>query len=264
MGSEIEIQGMEYKQELAFARKVVGEVGDILMERFGSISVPKFLNQVKGVAAEVDLLADNHIREAIERTYQNHGIFTEESEAKGIESEFVWLADALDGTINFVRGKRDFAVTLSLMRNKQPVLGVTYQPATQEEFYAEQNGGTYHNGSMVKVSDLDSLSEAIVHIETNFYKYQQNIQIRDRLTENAGRIHAINSSALELAYTACGKSDACIYFGPVFELSAGALLVQEAGGKVTDIDGNPFTLNSNSIIASNGKIHPQLEQLLSL
>ena len=100
-----------------------------------------------------------------------HGIFTEESEAERTDAEFVWLSDALDGTINFVRRKPDFAVTLALMRNQRPVLGVTYIPSVEDEFYALKDGGTHQNGKRISVSDITELSEAVVHIETNFYKH---------------------------------------------------------------------------------------------
>ena len=252
---------MEYQQELDFARGLAIGAGQLLMKYFGSISAPKFLSQVKGVVAEVDYLADNHIREAIRKNYPNHGIMSEEADFDR-DVEYLWVADALDGTINFVRRKRDFAVTLALTQKGKPVVGVTYLPATQEEFYAVINQGTHFNNLPIRVSEVERLQDAVVNIETNFFKFPENIAVRDQLTPRAGRIHALNSSALELGYVASGRSDACVYFGPSPELAPGALLVQEAGGKVTDVNGRPYTLKSNSIIASNGKIHQELEALL--
>ena len=254
---------MKYKNELDFARRVVAGAGNLLMNHFGSIKAPRFLDQVKGVVAEVDSLADNHIREAIKQNYPTYGILSEEADLDK-NTEYIWVADALDGTINFVRGKRDFAVTLALTHNGRSVIGATYLPATREEFYAEINQGTYSNNLRTRVSEAERLQDAIIHIETNFFKFPENIDLRDRLTRKAGRLHAINSSAIELAYVAAGKSDACVYFGPAYELAPGALLVQEAGGKVTDINGKPYTIKSNSIIASNGKIHAELESILQL
>ena len=252
---------MAYEKELDFARNLAKRSGEVMMKYYSKISyIP--LDEHKDIVIELEIEIDSLVKKEKNERFPTHGIFTEESGAAGLEKEFVWISDSIDGTINFVREKEHFATSLALMRNKEPIVGVIYLPYFEREFFAYKDGGAYRNSSPIKVSNVDSLIKSIVHIETNFHRHPENIRVREALTEKTGRLHALNTAAIELAYVAAGQSEALVSYSRLTDVAAGALLVQEAGGGVTDINGEPFTLESKSIIASNGEIHAGLVDLL--
>lgn len=250
-----------YERELEFATRICKGAGELVMSQFpGMKYIP--LDGNRDIIIQVERDVEDLVKAGISEEFPTHGILTEEGGAIGIDKEYVWVSDAIDGTINFVRQKEYFATCLALMENKKPVVGVIYLPYFEREFFAHKDGGAYCNNSRIVVSDTNLLFKSIVHIETNFHRNPENIQVRDALTKPTGRLHAVNSFAIESAYVAAGQSEAIASYSRLTDVAAGALLVQEAGGKVTDIDGNPFTLDSESIIASNGRIHEELVDAL--
>lgn len=217
-----------------------------------------------------DRTVEKQIRERLGETFPQHGIFGEEGTRERLDAEFRWYVDPLDGTTNFAHGFPQFAVSLGL-EHRPPgtaadadgtlVAGVIYDPMRNELFSAERGRGAELNGRQIHVSRAKELAEALLatgfpsrkrHASPNIHFYQE-FTLRSHGVRRAG------SAALDLAYVACGRLDAFWEFNlNPWDTAAGILLVEEAGGQVTDYKGHKYRLASDEILASNGAIHEEL------
>jgi myo-inositol-1(or 4)-monophosphatase len=217
-----------------------------------------------------DRTVEKLIRARLGEAFPEHGVYGEEGTRERMEGEFRWYVDPLDGTTNFAHGFPQFCVSLGLEQRPahlQPdqdgtlVAAVIYDPLRDELFVAERGRGAQLNGKPLRVSRTPELAEALVatgfpsrkrHASPNIHFYQE-FTLRSHGVRRAG------SAALDLAYVAAGRMDAFWEFklNP-WDTAAGILLVEEAGGQVTDFAGQPFRLDSREILASNGLIHEEL------
>jgi myo-inositol-1(or 4)-monophosphatase len=212
----------------------------------------KFLQVAEGIArkgdvdlvTEADRASEKLIVAKLHEALPEHGVYGEEGTRQGLEREFRWYIDPLDGTTNFAHGFPAFCVVLGCERRAsglkpdedgEMVAGVIYDPLRDEMFSASLGNGALLNGELIHVSRAKLLQES-----------------------RAG------SAALDLAYVACGRLDAFWEFqlNP-WDTSAGYLLVEEAGGKITHFDGSKFTLDSREVLATNGLIHVEMESLFA-
>jgi myo-inositol-1(or 4)-monophosphatase len=235
---------------------------------------------VQGVETEykgdVDLITvadrtvEKLIRGRLGESFPEHGIFGEEGTRERLEGEFRWYVDPLDGTTNFAHGFPQFCVSLGLEQRPQGVrqdqdgklvAAVIYDPMRDELFTAERGRGARLNGKPMRVSRTPELAEALV--ATGFPSRKRhdnpNIHFYQEFTLRSHGVRRAGSAALDLAYVASGRMDAFWEFklNP-WDTAAGILLVEEAGGRVTDFSGGPFRLDSREILASNGLIHEEL------
>ena len=224
--------------------------------------------------SEADLKSNKEIRNEIEKNFPEYTILSEEDKEswKNIDNEFLCIFDPLDGTNNFIHGIPIFATSLAFVHNGEVIAAATYLPMQDELFCASKTQGAYccinYNMEKREISVSETpLKKAIVSIDSNHYKptKEAHAKIRKALYgSNIFRIKILNAAAIELAYVADARIDACVYQGDnIWDLAAGALLIQEAGGKVTDFKGMPWNIKSDSIIASNGKIHSELEKMVA-
>jgi myo-inositol-1(or 4)-monophosphatase len=241
--------------------------------------------QAQGVETEykgdVDLVtvadrtAENLIRERLAAAFPAHGVYGEEGTRERLDGEYRWYVDPLDGTTNFAHGIPHFCVSLGLEQRPaglKPdedgtlVAGVIYDPMRDELFVAERDKGAWLNGKPMRVSRTPELAESLVatgfpsrkrHLSPNVHFYQE-FTLRSHGVRRAG------SAALDLAYVASGRMEGFWEFklNP-WDTAAGFLLVEEAGGRVTDFSGGPFRLDSREVLASNGLIHEELLGLFS-
>jgi myo-inositol-1(or 4)-monophosphatase len=182
-------------------------------------------------------------------------------------SEFKWIVDPLDGTTNYAHGYPCFCVSIALERAGQIIIGVIYDPLRDEMFAAERGEGATLNGRLIRVSEVESLSRAMV---CTGFPYD----VRDRgdfarhfasFIMNAQAIRRDGSAALDLAYVACGRFDGFFEEGlRPWDVAAGVLLIEEAGGRVSHFNGQPFDHYTPPILASNGLIHEEMMRVLSL
>jgi myo-inositol-1(or 4)-monophosphatase len=217
-----------------------------------------------------DRTSEALIRSRLSEAFPEHGIYGEEGTRERLEGEFRWYVDPLDGTTNFAHGIPHFCVSLGLEQRPaglKPgqdgtlVAGIIYDPMRDELFTAERGKGAWLNGKPMHVSRTPELAESLVatgfpsrkrHLSPNIHFYQE-FTLRSHGVRRAG------SAALDLAYIACGRMDAFWEFilNP-WDTAAGILLVEEAGGKVTDFSGGYCHLDSREVLASNGLIHEEL------
>ena len=243
------------------------EAGQILLDKFGrKINVSK-----KGdinLVTEADLASEKFIIERIKSHYPKHSILAEESgEAVvvGGSSQWKWIIDPLDGTTNFAHGYPCFCVTLALEYEEKIVVGVTYDPTRDEMFSAERGNGASLNGRQIRVSDTEKLSEAL--IVTGFpYDFKQKVNFARHLTDFLFRARGVRrdgSAAIDMAYVACGRFDGFWEEGlNPWDVAAGFLMIEEAGGRVSYYDDTPFRIYQPPICASNGLIHPEMIDVL--
>jgi myo-inositol-1(or 4)-monophosphatase len=220
-----------------------------------------------------DRTVEKLIRERLGQAFPEHGIYGEEGTRERMNGEFRWYVDPLDGTTNFAHGFPQFCVSMGLeqraagMAPEQDgtlVAGVIYDPMRDELFTAERGQGARLNGRPMRVSKIPDLAEAL--LSTGFPSRKRhaspNVHFYQEFTLRSHGVRRAGSAALDMAYVACGRLEAFWEFNlNPWDTAAGILLVEEAGGRVTDFAGNGFHLDSREILASNGLIQGELVTL---
>jgi myo-inositol-1(or 4)-monophosphatase len=213
------------------------------------------------LVTEADRASERLITDRIRARWPRHAIVAEEGTRVNSESEYRWYVDPLDGTTNFAHGFPVFCVSMGLEHKGTLVAGVVYDPTRDEMFSAEQGSGAWLNQRRMRVSSASRLSETLLatgfpsqkrHANPNIYFYHQ-------LTLRTHGVRRAGSAALDLCYVAAGRVDGFWEFNlNPWDTAAGVLLVQEAGGKVTDFSGGTFHISSRETLASNGLVHADL------
>jgi myo-inositol-1(or 4)-monophosphatase len=219
------------------------------------------------LVTDADHASEALVVSAISRQYPDHAIVAEEGGGTAAETGYTWLIDPLDGTNNYAHGLPVFSVSLALLHDGAPLLGVIYDPTRDELFAAERGQGARCNGRRISVSESQTLATSL--LATGFpYDYATNPDNNAReFTTLAGRVQGVRrlgSAALDLAYVAMGRFDAFweLRLQP-WDSAAGAVLVTEAGGRVTDWRAGSWNPWSDRLLASNGRIHDELIQALA-
>lgn len=216
---------------------------------------------------EVDRAAEAAIIAVLHEAYPNHSILAEESGAsKGSQGEFVWLIDPLDGTTNFIHGVPQFAVSIGLKHKGVMTQGVVFDPVKNELFTATRGAGAYLNDKRMRVGKRDRINDALIGTGFPFSKVdllERYIEMFRKVTLNCAGIRRPGAAALDLAYVAAGRFDGFWEMGLApWDMAAGALLVQEAGGLVGDFAGEGDYLESGEIVAGSPKVFAQLLALV--
>ena len=250
-----------YEKELKRAEEAARSAGTAIRQRQGKAKITE--KAASNLVTEADLHAQETIIRAIQSGFPGHDILAEESDATvQNDSEHLWIIDPLDGTNNFAHSIPHFSVSIAYARNGQVEAGVVYDPVRDEMFTAIRGHGAYLNNAPIKVSDTNSLNQAV--IATGFYYdrgviMRKTLQSMEKLFEHG--IHGIRrfgSAALDLCWVACGRFDAFFeYTLSTWDFAAGMLLVSEAGGSCTDQKGGQLVLNSSGLAVSNGRFHDQ-------
>src|SRR5437762_1160297 len=254
---------------LNFAIQTARDAGRVLAEKFGrAIQITN-----KGdidLVTEADLAAERLIIERIRSHHPRHSILSEEAgdviAIEGEQSEYKWIVDPLDGTTNYAHGYPAFCVSVALERDGRIELGVIYDPIRDETFAAERGEGATLNGRRIHVSEVEELNNAMLC--TGFPYNVREIEDFARHFYNfimhAQAVRRDGSAALDLAYVACGRFDGFWEEGlRPWDVAAGVLLIEEAGGRVSHYDGRPFDIYTPPIVASNGLIHEAMMQVLA-
>jgi myo-inositol-1(or 4)-monophosphatase len=246
---------------LATAIEAVIRAGEIQLSRFGTdVRIDK-----KGaidLVTEIDIQIEREFRQTIGERFPDHVVLGEEFEATGdreASSRYCWVFDPVDGTTNYAHGLPIFCSSLALEIDGEIVVGAIYDPTRRELFTAERGHGARLNGQPLRVSSADALLDSL--LVTGFhYGIQRDPEelvslFREFITRSRA-VRRLGSAALDLAYVAAGRFDG--YWESKiqpWDVAAGALIVAEAGGQVTTVTGGPFRSRSGSVLASNGRIH---------
>lgn len=242
----------------------------------GATELKKYFNGTFTIASkatlndlvtEADHASEKAIFSVIQNNHPDHFILSEETGAMPTASTTKWIIDPIDGTINFANGIPICCVSIGVEQEGKMILGAVYNPFMNEMFIAERGKGATLNDQKIQVSNKsDLLSSCLV---TGFpYKYLDTengpLQIFEKLIRKAIPVRRLGSAALDLCWTAAGRFDGFYEHKlQAWDSAAGFLIVEEAGGKVTDLKGNPYSPYQPGIIATNGKIHTSLQDVIN-
>ena len=212
-----------------------------------------FVTQVDGAAEEA-------VIDIVRKAYPDHGFIAEESGETGADAEYLWIIDPLDGTTNFIHGFPQYAVSIAVQHRGALAHAVVYDPGKNELFTASQGRGAFLNDRRIRVSKCLKLDDALVGTGFPFKELGRlDLYMRQLRTfmEKSSGVRRAGAAALDLAYVACGRLDAFWELGLApWDMAAGALLIQEAGGLVADITGEQEFMSSGDVCAATPKIFP--------
>ena len=215
----------------------------------------------------VDKESERQIIEALSTLLPEAGFIAEEGSGSLTDEEYCWVIDPLDGTTNYIHDEAPYCVCIALRSQTELLIGVVYEVCRDECFYAWKGGKAFMNGEEIHVSDVSQAQDAFVITELpyNYQQYKQTaLHLIDRLYGVVGGIRMNGSAAAAICYVAAGRFDAWAEaFLGKWDYSAAALIVLEAGGRVTDFYGDDHFIEGHHIIATNGHLHPLFEKLLS-
>jgi myo-inositol-1(or 4)-monophosphatase len=259
---------MDAREEFSkIGQAAVREAGLYLKKNLGRRIEASFKGAVD-LVTPFDVGAQEILVGRLSAAFPTHGFLAEEGLARTGSSDCRWIIDPLDGTTNYAHAFPVFSVSAALECSGRLVLGLVYDPMRDEMFQAEAGRGAFLNGASVRVSGVAELGTSL--LATGFpYDVRtssvNNLGHWGRFIVRAQAIRRCGSAALDLSYVACGRFDGFweLKLKP-WDVAAGALLVAEAGGRVSDFAGAPFALEAPGIVASNGLIHPAIVEVLGL
>lgn len=241
--------------------------GRVLAARMGRPRTVRTKRSAIDLVTEVDRASEQLIYRAIRRHFPAHGFQGEEQTRANPDAPYQWIVDPLDGTMNFVHGVPAFAVSIALWHQGKPLVGVIYDPCRRETFTAIHRQGAWCNGRRIHVSRAASLAQGL--LSTGF---PSNFRVRPQpylrwfaaFQSRCHGVRRIGSTAISLAYVACGRHDG-FYEQDLWpwDLAAGVLLVREAGGRTSDFYGHPVRVEAGQVVASNGLLHRQMLRCLA-
>lgn len=249
------------------AIELAKEAGRIQMEHFGLERDIQYKIETD-IVTDVDKKCEEVICKRLQKEFPKHDILAEEGGGKRLKSDWRWIIDPLDGTLNYTHRYPLFATSIALEHKGDVVLGVIYNPNRDELFAAEKGSGATVNDSRIKVSDTRELRKAL--LDTGFAynksrKEQENnvVHFLNFLSE-ASSIRRDGAAAMDLCAVACGRFDGFweLYLKP-WDVAAGQLIIKEAGGRVSMFNGNALDIYGMEIVVSNGLLHDQMVEILT-
>ena len=242
------------------------QAGSLIREGFGKSVQIEYKTTDINLVTEIDKSSEKMIIDFISAKYPSHSILAEESGGDTKDSEYLWVVDPLDGTTNFAHGLPIFSVSIGVQKNNETIAGVVYDVMRDVIYSAELGGGAFAGSEQIRVSDKESLKQSL--LVTGFpYNVAENpegaFELFTALTKNARGIRRLGSAAIDFCYLASGVFDGFweVYLHP-WDICAGKLIAEEAGGLVTDFDGNALDIYSKKILSSNSKIHNQIVKVM--
>ncbi len=247
---------VEHLQQVALtaARKAAA----IIIQAAGQPKTVDFKGATDLVTA-TDRKSEETIKNVIRSSFPDHRILAEESGQTCNNSDYLWIIDPLDGTTNFVHGYPSYAVSIAVYHQTNPVIGVVIELPANNEYYAVINQGATCNGEPIEVSKVDNLSRSL--LVTGFgYEHGQrwaaNMKLFRKLTDITQGVRRLGAAAVDLCHVACGKVDGFWEFDlHPWDTAAGLLVLTEAGGRITDMNGDQYSIFKNNMLATNGLLH---------
>lgn len=221
---------------------------------------------VNNLVTEVDTAAERAIIDIINEAFPDHSILAEEGGRLEKEPEFQWLIDPIDGTVNFAHGIPFCCVSIAVKQGTDLIMGAVYNPMLHELFFAEKGKGAMLNGAPVRVSQKSDFKRAF--LVTGFpYEYpsekEDPVRVFERMLRFGLPVRRLGSAALDLCWVACGRFDGFWEYNlSPWDIAAGYLIVSEAGGMVTDFDGNAYSVFDKESLATNGLIHEEMRKMI--
>jgi len=254
-------QALENREWLAFAEDVARGAGEILRSNYGKHQSIHYKGEIN-LVTDVDRQSEAYIFERIRSAFPDHGILSEESSEHVSPSPYRWIVDPLDGTTNYAHNYPCFCVSVALERDGKLLAGAVFDPLLSESFTGSPGNGSFRNGERITVSGVDDLRRSL--LSTGFaYDVNKatdnNLDFFREFVFTGQAIRRDGSAALDLCYLACGRFDGFweLKLSP-WDTAAGLLILREAGGVATRLDGSPYDIHQPDLLASNGHIHEQM------
>lgn len=245
-----------------FIIQITKQAGDYLLKNFKKDEkLGKLRGSVKGITTKYDIFADKMIIDKIRKKYPDHDLLTEENGSFKNGSDWKWIIDPLDGTGNYANGNPFFAVCIALMHGDKLKYGTIYAPAINEFYYAEAGKGAFLNNKKIKVSNTKRLQDSYALIcEGGEIKRKRILELIDKFYKNVHDLRKLGSAGIEAAWVASGKVDFYITtkIRP-WDVAAGVLLVEEAGGKVNNFKEKKWECKTDDLIFSNKNLHNKIK-----
>lgn len=249
----------------SFAVGIARNAGALLKKKFNKTHAIQYKGDIN-IVTEADKMSEHLIIKSIRRNFPDHGILSEESPAIAGAGKIRWIVDPLDGTTNYAHGYPVFCVSIALERDGNVVLGVIYDPMRDDLFSAVRGKGAYLNSKKLSVSSIRDISRSL--LATGFpYDIREsrdnNLNYFNRMAVKVQAIRRAGAAALDLAYLAAGRFDGFweLKLKP-WDTAAGCLMVEEAGGRISDLSGKKWNIASPGVLASNGLIHQKMLDVL--
>lgn len=249
---------------IELAKKAALEAGKYLREFQDELTIE--FKDTKDIVTQVDLAAEKIIVGLLQKHFPEDGIYAEEEAQFEGTSGGTWFIDPLDGTVNYSRRIPLYGVSIAYVQDGEPQVGVIYLPHFDELYYAETGQGAWCNDKKIRVSSTSNIQKSIVTqgdfgTSSEYTSVERlnemKLSVVEKLHDSVMRLKTFSSASLELMYVACGKMDAFITVHSFyFDIAAGIVIIEEAGGSVTDAQGNPISKESQTMIASNGILNP--------
>jgi len=254
-------------KELTTAKRAAREAGRLLLSYFGNLKDIQFKSGRRDPVSEADKASEALIAGIIKDVFPTHGFLAEEKTAWEGDGG-IWIVDPLDGTVNYSHGFPCFCVSIAYERDGEVLVGIVHDPVRREIFHAVKGKGAFLNGKSLNVSKTPKLANSL--LVTGFpYDIDQHadkiLRLFNKMTLASQGMRRLGSAALDLCYIAAGRFDGYWEFGlKPWDTAAGSLIVTEAGGRITALDGGPFHfMDSSEILVSNGKIHGEMAKKLA-
>ena len=247
--------------------KAATEAGKLMKSRMNTGFSIENKEGINNLVTEVDVACEKLIMDIIQTEFPDHFILSEETGEVKTDSEFKWIIDPIDGTVNFAHGIPICCVSIGLEKNGKVLMGAVYNPFLDEFFFAEKGKGATLNGTPISVTQKNDVYASC--LVTGFpYSYLDSengpLEVFGRLIRKGVPVRRLGSAAIDLCWVAAGRFDGFYEHKlNAWDSAAGFLMVEEAGGKVTDFEGNPYSLYQPHIVATNGKIHDPLLDIIN-
>lgn len=256
----------ELKTLTAFAIDLAQEAGAIVKKGFNRVRRIKYKGRIDPVT-EFDLKSERHITRRIKRAYPDHALLAEEGSALTATSDYRWVVDPLDGTVNFAHAFPVYCVSVGLEYRGEIVAGAVYDPERDELFWSARGGKAYLNRKPIAVSNVNRMDRALVATGFSYdvaTARRNNLGLFARMARKAQGVRRPGSAAIDLCWLASGRIDGFweLKLHP-WDTAAASLILKNAGGRISRIDGRPFSIYDNDLLASNGHVHRAMMTVLN-
>ena len=252
------------KQIFQIANSAIEKATQIVLEAH---NLPK-ITEYKGktdLVTQTDRQSEEIIISTIKNVFPNHGIIAEESGSINNDSEYQWIIDPLDGTTNFVHGYPSFGISIGVMHHDEYICGIVKELPANLTYSAIKENGAFCDGKQIHVSDFSTLDQSLLVTGFGYEhggKWSANIELFKQFTDITLGVRRLGAAAIDMCHVASGKVDAYWEFDiKPWDTCAGVLIIQEAGGKVTKMDGSKYSIHNPQILATNGKIHNEMLEI---
>jgi len=262
----VSLSQTQVRSLLRFTEDIARQAGGILKKGFSAVHRVQYKGRIDPVT-EADLKSEKFITGQIAKQFPDHTILAEEGTGSGREAEFRWVIDPLDGTVNYAHGFPVYCVSIGLEHDGRMLLGAVYDPERDEMFRAARGLGAFVNHTRIHVSRETSVERAL--LATGFgYNIatarRNNLGLFARMAKRVQGVRRPGSAAMDLCWLAAGRIDGFweLYLHP-WDTAAALVIVEEAGGKITQVDGRPYSIFNESVVAANPRLHTRLKGILS-